>query len=131
MFGGDACVKMSSSGAGVFFLDKAQCDILNESWRISTPSRHTAYRDSYKSSVPVHDRSEEFLKSPVLTIVLLYFLIKRHSGKATFKRARSLFTAHFKRNGKTGVSRTGSSANGYYHIPISTACFGLSASRVV
>ena len=37
MFGDDACVKKSSSGAGVL-LDKAQCDILNESWRISTPS---------------------------------------------------------------------------------------------
>ena len=95
MFGDDACVKKSSSGEGVL-LDKAQRDILNESWRISTPSRLTAYRDSYKNSFPVHERSEEFLKVPSLDDIVEHFLIKRHSGKATFKWARSLFTAHLK-----------------------------------
>ena len=84
MFGDDACVKKSSSGAGVL-LDKAQCDILNVSWRISTPSRLTAYRDSYKNSFPVHERSEEFPKVPSLDDIVEHFLSKRHSGKATFK----------------------------------------------
>ena len=93
--GDDACVKKSSSGAGVL-LDKAQCDILNVSWRISTPSRLTAYTDSYQNSFPEHERSEEFLKVPSLDDIVEHFLIKRHSGKATFKWARSLFTAHLK-----------------------------------
>ena len=76
MFGDDACVKKkSSSGAGVL-LEQAQCDILNESRRISKPSRLTAYR------------------VPSLDYIVEHFLIKQHSGKATFKRARSLFTAH-------------------------------------
>ena len=59
-------------------MDQAQCDILNESWRISTLSRRTAYR------------------VPSLDDIMEHFLIKRHSGKATFKRARSLFTADLK-----------------------------------
>ena len=95
MFGEDACVKKSSSGTGVI-LDKAQTDILNESWRINMPYRLTAYRDSYKSSFPVHEKSEEFLKVPSLGDMDEHFLIKRHSGKATFKRSRSLFTPHLK-----------------------------------
>lgn len=95
MFGEDACVKKSSSGTGVI-LDKAQTDILNESWRINMPYRLTAYRDSYKSSFPVHEKSEEFLKVPSLGDMDEHFLIKRHSGKATFKRSRSLFTPYLK-----------------------------------
>ena len=95
MFGEDACVKKSSSGTGVV-LDKAQTDILNESWRINMPYRLTAYRDSYKSSFLVHEKSEEFHKVPSLDDIVEHFLIKRHSGKATFKRPRSLFTPHLK-----------------------------------
>lgn len=95
MFGEDACVKKSSSGTGVI-LDKTQTDILNESWRISMPYRLTAYRDSYKSSFPVHEKSEEFLKVPSLDDIVEHFLIKCHSGKATFKRSRSFFTPHLK-----------------------------------
>ena len=79
-------------------------------------SRLTVYRDSYKNSFPVHERSEEFLKVPSLDDIVEHFLIRRHSGKATFKWARSLFTAYLKEMEKTSVSRTDSSAYGYNHI---------------
>lgn len=87
MFGEGACVKKSSTRAGALS-DRTQCDTLNESWRISAPKRLSAYRGNYKNSLPVHEKSGEFLKVPSLDAIMKHILIKRHSGKATFKQSR-------------------------------------------
>ena len=85
------------SGWCFCLLNKAQYDILNGSWRISAATRLTAYRD--KNYFPVHEKSEQFQRVPSVVDIVEHFLIKHHSGKATFKRSRSLFTAHLKEMG--------------------------------
>ena len=95
MFGDDACVRKADLSTGIV-LDKTQSDILSQSWRISAPDKLTAYREAYKSSFPVHEKAEDILKVPSLDAIVEHFLIKKHSGKATFKHARTLFSHNWK-----------------------------------
>ena len=95
LFGDDACVRKADLSTGIV-LDKTQSDILSQSWRISAPDKLTAYREAYKSSFPVHETAEDILKVPSLDDIVEHFLIKKHSGKATFKHARTLFSHNWK-----------------------------------
>ena len=95
LFGEDACVRRSSAGAGIV-LDESQTDVLNESWRIKAPNDLSAYKDSYRSSFPVNEKSVDMLQVPSLDDIVETFLIRRHSQKATFKKAKGLFTQHLK-----------------------------------
>ena len=77
-------------------LDESQTDVLNESWRIKAPNDLSAYKDSYRSSFPVNEKSVDMLQVPSLDDIVETFLIRRHSQKATFKKAKGLFTQHLK-----------------------------------
>ena len=92
MFGEDACMKKASTLLCVM-LDKSQSDILDQSWRLATLGRLSAYKESYRNSFPVHKNAEEGLK---LDDIVETFLIKRQSTRAVFKRNRSLYTQHLK-----------------------------------
>lgn len=95
IFGQDACTGKDQNSLGII-LDKSQMDILSESWRCSQPDKLTAYKENYKASFPVNEKSEELLKVPSLDDIVETFLIKRFSTKACFKRARSLHTTHLR-----------------------------------
>ena len=95
MFGEDACIKKASTGPGIM-LDKKQSDIIDQSWKIAAPGRLSAYKESYRNSLPGHENAEEGLKVPSLDDIVETFLIKRHSTRAVFKRNRSLYTQHLK-----------------------------------
>ena len=73
VFGEDAVTSKSDSVAGLR-MDQSQADILLESWRSSQPDRLTAYKEHYKSSFPLHDKSEEVLKVPSLDDIVESFL---------------------------------------------------------
>lgn len=95
IFGEDACTGKDKSSNGIV-LDKSQTEILSESWRSCQPDKMTAYKENYKSSVPIHEKSEDLLKVPSLDDIVETFLIKRFSTKACCKRARSLHTQHLR-----------------------------------
>ena len=80
MFGEDAVTSKSDSVTALK-LDQSQANILLELWRSSQPDRLTAYKERNKSSFPLHEKSEEFLKVPSLDDVES-FLIKRFSSKS-------------------------------------------------
>ena len=64
---------------GIVF-DNAQINILNNSWRSSDPSNITAYKEEYKLSFPVQEKSQSILKVPALDDLLfkLHCLAKDH-----------------------------------------------------
>ena len=62
-------------------LDQCQQDILSKSWRSENPSKLTAYKDEYRLSFPVSDKSEDFLQVPGLDDLIEPMLRKRH-GKS-------------------------------------------------
>ena len=95
LFGEDACIRKASSGTGIL-LDESQTSVLNASWRIKAPNELSSYKDSYRSSFPVNEKSEDMLRVPSLDDIIETFLIRRHSPKATFKKSRGLFTQHLK-----------------------------------
>ena len=77
-------------------LEKTQSDILSQSWRISAQDTLTAYREAYNGSFPVHEKVEDILKVSSLDDIVEHFCIKKHSGKATLKHARTLFSHNSK-----------------------------------
>lgn len=94
-FGEDAHTDKSNTSSGIV-LDKCQTETLSQSWRTEQPDKLTAYKENFKSSFPLNEKTEEFLKVPSLDDIVETFLIKRFSNKACFKRARSLHTQHLK-----------------------------------
>ena len=96
LFGEDVCIQKSSSSGTRILLDESQTSVLNASWRIKAPSKLSSYKDSYRSSFPVNEKSEDMLRVPSLDDIIETFLIRRHSPKATFKKSRGLFTQHLK-----------------------------------
>ena len=70
MFGKDAqtCVSQSKKG---LTLDKTQIDILNQSWHCKAPVKISAYKDSYKDSLPIRERAEQYLQDDLTEILLI------------------------------------------------------------
>ena len=102
---GENAVTSKSDGVTGLRMDQSQTGILLESWRSSEPDRLTAYSEHYKSSFPLHEKSEQFLKVPSLDDIEESFLIKRFSSKACFRRARALQTTHLREIEKLGYQR--------------------------
>ena len=81
---------------GIVF-NSRQTDVLNDFLRISTPINVSAYKDSFRTSFPVNEKSEDILKvSSDLTTFLRLFTLK-----AVFNRSESLFIPHLKEIEKT------------------------------
>ncbi|KAH3866100.1 hypothetical protein DPMN_029153 [Dreissena polymorpha] len=76
MFGEDATTKSDKCKEGVS-LDKAQCDVLKESWRAEKPVRISAFKDAYRTSFPVAESAEEMLSVPSLDTIVSSLLLKR------------------------------------------------------
>ena len=91
MFGEDAQTKSSQSKKGLC-LDKAQTDILKNSWRCQNPDKLSAYQESSKQSFPVSEKAENDLKVPSLDELTERLLIRRHGRKAAFGNTQSLYS---------------------------------------
>ena len=99
---GENAVTSKSYGVTGLRRDQSQTDILLESRRSSQPDRLTSYKELYKSSLPLHEKSEEFLKVPSLGDIEESFLINRFSSKACFRRAIALHTTQLREIEKLG-----------------------------
>ena len=80
---------------GIVF-DNAQINILNNSWRSSDPSKITAYKEEYKLSFPVQEKSQSILKVPALDDLLEQMLRKQHSNAKPWGKSRHLATPHMR-----------------------------------
>jgi hypothetical protein len=87
MFGDDAVTTSNSEKCGIT-LDCTQVKILADSWRCSDPSKLTAYKDSYRSTFPVSEKSEDSLSVPSLDSMVETLLVKKFGNKAS--KAQSL-----------------------------------------
>ena len=67
---------------------------ISQCWRKAAADKLTAYRDFYRNSIPVHEKSEDILKVRSLDDIVEHFLIKPCSGNAAFKHERTLFSHH-------------------------------------
>ncbi|XP_052245405.1 uncharacterized protein LOC127854419 [Dreissena polymorpha] len=76
MFGQDAVTRPDKGDTGII-LDKAQRDVLSETWRAEKPTKISAFKDTYRSVFPVSAEAEEFLYVPSLDNIILNLLIKR------------------------------------------------------
>ena len=94
MFGEDAVLRSSKDKVGIC-LDNAQKEVLQESWRSEDPGRITAFKETYKSSFPVSETDEEFLRVPSLDNIVDHLLIKRYGSKAATK-SQSLYSQPLK-----------------------------------
>lgn len=95
MFGEDAQSNSSSLSKGLY-LDKAQIDILNNSWRCKFPDKLSAYREASKQSFPISESAEKVLQVPSLDDLSERLLIKKHGRKAAFGSSQSLFAQPYK-----------------------------------
>lgn len=93
LFGEDAMTSLKSKSG--MELDDSQVDILKGSWRSDDPSKISAYREAYKSSFPISDKSEDMLKVPSLDEIVDSLLIKRFGNRAVTK-SQSLYTQPLK-----------------------------------
>ncbi|KAH3849987.1 hypothetical protein DPMN_092392 [Dreissena polymorpha] len=83
MFGQDV-VTRTEKGDTVIILNKAQRDVLSETWRAEKPTKVSAFNDSYRSVFPVSAEAE-FLCVPSLNNIILNLLIKRFGSKESVK----------------------------------------------
>lgn len=95
MFGDDAQSDSSSLSKGLY-LDKAQIEILNNSWRCKFPDKLSAYREASKQSFPISESAEKVLQVPSLDDLSERLLIKKHGRKAAFGSSQSLFAQPYK-----------------------------------
>ena len=100
MFGEDAQSDSSASKKGLC-LDKAQVDILNNSWRCQFPYKLSACRETNKQSFPISESAEKTLQVPSFDELFERLLIKKHGRKAAFGNSQSLFPQHYKSMEKT------------------------------
>lgn len=93
IFGEDIGVEKSKENFGLV-LDEAQINVINRSWRCQQPERLNSYRDEYRTSMPIHEKSKDILEVPTLDDLIESMLQKRHGVKATknWGRIRQLFS---------------------------------------
>jgi len=84
MFGQDATTKPDKGVAGIV-LDKAQRDVLSETWRADKPAKISSFKESYRTVFPVAEEAEEFLRVPSLDAIVSSLLMKRYGSKASVK----------------------------------------------
>ena len=95
MFGEDAQSNSSASKKGLC-LDKAQVDILNNSWRCQFPDKLSAYRETNKQFFPISESTEKTLQVPSLDEISERLPIKKHGRKSAFGSSQPLFSQPFK-----------------------------------
>ena len=81
IFGDEICDSKESDKIGLI-VDKAQENILDNSWRTKTPERLTAFKEEYRSCFPIHEQSQSLLQVPSLDELLEPMLRKTRGAKA-------------------------------------------------
>ncbi|XP_071137910.1 uncharacterized protein [Mytilus edulis] len=81
IFGEDAKTKPDKSEAGIV-LDQSQINILNQSWHCDNPLLLSTYKEEYRASFPVSDKSADILNLPKLDDITQTLLCKRHGPNA-------------------------------------------------
>ncbi|CAC5366751.1 unnamed protein product [Mytilus coruscus] len=81
IFGEDAKTKPGKSEGGIV-LDQSQINILNQSWHCDKPLLLSTYKEEYRASFPVSDKSADILNFPKLDDISQTLLCKRHGPKA-------------------------------------------------
>ena len=82
MFGEDAITTSDSDSRGIV-LDGTQIKVLEDSWRCSDPSKLTAYKESYRTTFPISNQSEENFSVPSLDNMIETLLVKKYGSKSS------------------------------------------------
>ena len=78
-------------------LEDSQKEILSKSWRAEKPDRLSSFKDEYRQSFPIHQKSEGFLQVPQLDELIETMLRNRHGqNMKPWTSSRMLATQPFK-----------------------------------
>ena len=77
-------------------LDETQVSILNKSWRSEDPEKITAYKEDTKLLFPVHSKSGDVVKVPLLDDLLEPLLRKQNNSFRAWGRTRHLASPSMK-----------------------------------
>ena len=87
MFGDDAVIKKQSKKEGII-LDKAQIDVIENSYRCDQPNYLSAFSEENFDLFPLDEESEKFLQVPSLDALVESCLVKRYGQKAAFVKSK-------------------------------------------
>ncbi|XP_045199594.2 uncharacterized protein LOC123553913 [Mercenaria mercenaria] len=101
IFGEDACIKKSETKSGIN-IETSQREVLEQSYRSSSPNNVTAYAEENKDLFPVDEQTEKFLQVPTLDDLIESCLVRKYGAKANFnKHGKYLFSQPCKMVEKT------------------------------
>ncbi|CAC5406640.1 unnamed protein product [Mytilus coruscus] len=108
-------------------LDDSQVKILSYSWRTQHPERLSAYKDEYRSFLPVHEKSLPVLQVPSLDDMLEPMIKRVHTNKTvkSWDKQKQLFSQPVKQIEKLSysgqvASRMGMISNSYMQQALGT-----------
>lgn len=91
IFGNDAVVNKAEEKKGIV-LDKSQIEVIENGYRCKQPNFLSSFAEENFDLFPVDKESEKFLAVPSLDDMIEVCLTKRYGSRASFAKARQLYS---------------------------------------